>query len=357
MKKLSVIAFVAACATVLGVTPALADSGVSVLVSLTPLTAGSMPVKITTYGRVVPAQKARRTLSAPVAAEVRDVEVRTGQTVTKGESLVTLVPSPQTRADYKQAQLALKVAKHLLARSRQLFASHLETAAQLAQDEKTEADARARLDALTEEGANGPNTLKAPFNAIVMKIDVSSGSFVSQGSSVVELARPEGLVFRTGLVPALAMEVKMGDEAKITPFSGSGDYQGKVILRGSVVGTDNGLVPIDVSLPDSALLTGEMGQVEINTGLKSGYIVPHSALLLNPSGQTYIVQSVHMVAKIVLVKVLSSEHGKDLVEGKVVAGAPVVTTGNYQLDNGTGMHTAGGSASPSNKGSSGNGGQ
>ena len=361
MKSLSFIALVVACAAIIGSRPALADDGsaVTVTVNLIPLQKGNLPTSVTTYGRVVPSQKAREILSAPVAARVSQVEVREGEMVGKGAPLVTLVPTPGTRSTYKQAELALKVARHLLARSRQLAKAHLETAAQLAQDEKTEADARTTLDALREEGANGPNTLKAPFDAVVMTIAASSGSVVAQGAPVIELARPAGLVFKTGVVPAEAAAIKIGDEATITPFSGSGTFHGKVVLRGSVVSTVNGLVPIEISLPDSPLLTGEMGKVVINAGLKHGYIVPHEAVLLNTSGQTYIVQSIHGVARLVPVTVITSKGDQDLVQGKLVAGAPVVGTGNYQLDNGTKIRAAGesGGASGSGKASTGKRGQ
>ena len=337
MKNLAIALFV--CAAVIGSTAAFADDGsdVTVNVSLVPLQSGSLPTSVTTYGMVVPSHKARLNLSAPIAAKVSDVEVREGEIVDKGSPLVTLVPSPSSRAAYKQAKLALKVANHLLERSRSLAKAHLETASQLAQDEKTAEDAKSTLEALQEEGASGPNTLKAPFRAIIMKINANSGTFVSQGDNVIELAKPEGLVFKTGVVPELAAQIKNGDDATITPFSGSGTFHGKVILAGSVVDPQNGLVPIEISLPDSSMLTGEMGKVVINTGVRNGYVVPHDAVLLNTSGQTYIVQSINNVAKIVPVTVITSKDDNDLVEGKLVADAPVVGAGNYQLDNGTKM--------------------
>jgi len=343
MKNLSLIILVAVCAAIIGPGLVLADDGgdVTVAVHLIPLQKGSLPTSVTTYGRVVPSQKARETLSAPVAARVSNVEVREGERVDMGTPLVTLVPSPETRSNYKQAKLALKVARLLLARSRQLAAAHLETAAQLVQDEKKEVDARITLKALQEEGANGPNTLKAPFGAVITNIAASSGAFVAQGAPVIELARSAGLVFKTGVVPAEAAEIKDGEEATITPFSGSGTFHGKVVLRGFVVSTQNGLIPIEISLPGSTLLTGEMGKVVINTGVKQGYVVPHEAVLLNTSGQTYIVQSIHDVAKLVPVTVITSKGDKDLVQGDLVAGAPVVGTGNYQLDNGMQLHAAG----------------
>jgi RND family efflux transporter MFP subunit len=353
MKNPSLIILVAVCAAIIGPGPALADDGggVIVTVNLIPLQKGSLPTSVTTYGRVVPSQKARETLAAPVAVRVGNVEVREGERVDRGTPLLTLVPSPETRANYKQAELGLKVARLLLARSRQLAAAHLETAAQLAQDENKEADAKTRLEALREEGANGPHALKAPFDAVITNIAASSGAFVAQGAPVIELARPADLVFKTGVVPAEAAGIKDGDEATITPFSGSGTFHGKVVLRGSVVSTQNGLIPIEISLADSPLLTGEMGKVVINTGVKQGYVVPHEAVLLNTSGQTYIVQSIHDVARLVPVTVVTSEGDRDLVQGELVAGAPVVGTGNYQLDNGTKIHAAGNGNAPGGNGS------
>ncbi len=346
MKKLSLIALVAVCATIVGPRTVLADGGsaVSVAVNLIPLRTGSLPTSVTTYGRVVPSRKARETLSVPVATRVSNIEVQDGERVTKGAPLLTLVPSPGTRSSYRQAKLALKVARQLLARSRQLAAAHLETSAQLARDEKTEADAETTLETLQEEGANGPNTLKAPFDAVVMSIGAISGSFVAQGAPVIELARPTDLVFKTGVVPAEAAAIKNGDEAVITPFSGSGVFHGKVVLCGSVVSTANGLVPIEISLPDGPLLTGQTGKVVIDTGVRQGYVVPHEAILLDTSGQTYIVQSIHGVARLVPVTVITSQGHQDLVEGELVAGAPVVGTGNYELENGTKMRAAGESA-------------
>ncbi len=330
-------ALLALTAVINGWTPAYADDGaaVGIRAHLIPLRKGSLPLSVTTYGRVAPPHNARETLPAPVTVRVGRVEVREGERVAKGAPLVTLLPSPETRLAYRQAETALTVARRLLARSRQLAASHLETAAQLARDEKTETDAQATLETLRAEGANGPNTLRAPFDAVVMQIAASSGSFVVQGAPVITLARPAALVFKTGVVPAEAAQINKGDAATITPFSGSGTFHGKVVLRGSVVSTASGLVPIEISLPGSSLLAGQMGKVVIDTGLKQGVIVPHQAVLLDTSGQTYIVQSIHDVARQVPVTVITSKGDQDLVEGNLVEGAPVVGTGNYQLDNGT----------------------
>lgn len=316
------------------------NQDVTVQVNLVPLKKGRLPTSITTYGRVMPAEKSRTVIAAPIAAQVSDVDIRPGQAIEKGAPIIILAPSPQSRATYNQAKLSLVTAKKLLSRSRSLAKAHLETSAQLVQDEKSAADAMLTLKALEEEGAGGPNTIMSPFSAVVMNVNVSAGTFVTQGEPLVTLARPGDLVLRTGVVPAEASRIRPGDKVTITPFSGSGTFQGKVILRGSVVSQANGLAPIDVSVPGKSLMTGEMAKAVIDTGIVQGYLVPHDAILLDESGQTYIVQSVDLTAHKVLVTLLASKDGLDIIKGDVIAGAPVVGAGNYQLENGMKMRIA-----------------
>ena len=321
-------------------TAALADDDAgnsSVLVSLIPLKEGSLPTTVTTYGRVMPAEKGRESISAMISARVSNVRVRVGQEVDKGTQMITLIPSPESRAAYKQAKQAVVTADRLLERSRSLASAHMETAAQLALDEKTAADAHSTLDALQEEGASGVSTLKAPFKAMVMSVSVSSGAVVTPGTLLIELADSKDLVFQTGVVPSQAARIKKGDAVTMTPVSGGGAFHGKVAMRGSVVSLQNGLIPINVAITGGDPLAGEMATATIDTGRQRGYVVPHAAILLNDSGQTYVVQSVKAVAKKVPVAVIGAEGDMNVISGRLVAGAPVVGAGNYQLDDGDKM--------------------
>lgn len=323
----------------LGSTAALADdaSNASVLVSLVPLKKGSLPNTITTYGRVMPADKGRESISALIAARVGNVRVHVGQEIDKGAQMITLIPSPESKSAYKQARQAVVTADRLLERSRSLANAHMETAAQLALDEKTAADANSALEALQEEGANAATTLKAPFKAIVMNVNVSAGAVVTPGTSLIELADSKELMFKTGVVPAQAAQIEKGDSVTMSPLSGGSAFHGKVAQRGSVVNLQNGLISVDVAITDGNPLAGEMAMAAINTGDQHGYVVPHAAILLNNNGQTYVVQSVKTVAKKVAVTVIGSEGDMDVVSGQLVAGAPVVGAGNYQLDDGDKM--------------------
>ncbi len=296
-----------------------AEENQSVLATVAPLEKGTGPVTVVAFGVVRPSYESEQSIAAPFEGRVGSVVVRESQVVTKGTPLVTLIPTPETRAAYA-------LAKQLAERTRALARAYLTTATDLA---KAESD----FSILQEEGAGGPNTIKAPFDAVVMKIDASQGAVVSQGAFLIDLAPPNDLTLEVGVVPAQAIAIKPGNKVDITPLGANDQtFSGTVRLRGSMVGSDDGLVPVEITLPPDKVLPGEMARAIITTSQAEGYVVPHEAVLVNDDGSFYVVQAVDMAAKKVKVKVLASVDGKDIVQGDFDAGSPIVVTGNHQLD-------------------------
>ncbi len=317
--------------------PARADEGaapVSVLVQTTAVKKGSLPRIVIAYGAAQAAPSARDSLMAPVAAVVADVYVRTGQSVAKGAPLVALAPTPQTGAAYAAAASAAKLSSDALVRTRQLRAESLATELQLAAAEKADTDARAALAALRAQGAAGTTVLRAPAAAVVTAVGANQRAIVAEGTPLVDLARPGGLVLLAGVVPAEAATIKPGDQVAVTPIGSQASYPAKVLLRGAAVDPGNGLVPIEVSLPAGALLPGESAQAAITTGHVTGFVVPHVAVLVNDQGGTYVVQAIAGAAKLVPVRVLLPGGASDVVDGALDAAAPLVLAGAYQLQDG-----------------------
>jgi RND family efflux transporter MFP subunit len=312
----------------------------SVLVQLTSLHEGSLPRIVTAYGRVQPATSARQTVMAPLSAVVRDVYVRPGEKVAKDAKLLRLTPSPAATASYVQAESAARVASQLVARTRQMVTQHLATAQQLADAEKSEADAHATLNALQVQGADGPKDLRAPFDAIVTTIASSPGSIVTEGAPLLELIKPEGLVLGVGVIPEQANSVTAGDAVTIAPIGGGSALRSTVSLRGSVVDTGDGLVPVQIAIPADKMFSGEMARADIVTGETKGYVVPHEAILVDGQGKPYVVQSVNLTARKVPVRVLGAEGEDNVITGQLDPAAPLVLSGNYQLDDGMKMRVA-----------------
>ncbi|MGH8291024.1 MAG: efflux RND transporter periplasmic adaptor subunit, partial [Steroidobacteraceae bacterium] len=235
---------------------------------------------------------------------------------------------------YRQAKSALAVAQQLLASTERLAALHLATAQQVADARKSESDARSQLQALETVGAGGRKVVRAPFAAIVTGLTATSGAIVAEGGQLMELVAPGRLVLTVGVVPAQADGIHSGDKAEVTLVGAEQPVVASVLLRGAVAESDTGLVPVEVALPPGRFLPGEMAEAAITTGVKRGYVVPHAAILVNDKGAPYVVQAVKGVAHKVSVQVLDAHGDQDVITGALNARAPLVLTGNYQLDDG-----------------------
>lgn len=279
-------------------------------------------------------------MQAPLAAVVEEVYVKPGQEVAEGASLIRLGPTPATAASYAQTISALRVAREAEQRTRSLLAQHLATAQQLADAKKATSDAQSSLAALRAEGAASPQILRAPAAAIVTAVSTSLGALVTQGAALLELARPNGLILRAGLVPERANAVHPGESATMTALGSTGSFSGRVLLRGSMIDQQTGLVPVDIALPSGSLLPGQMAEAAITTDQVEGYVVPHAAVLVDDAGAPYVVQVAKGVARKVPVRVLLGGDGKDVVGGALNPADPLVLAGNHQLTDGMRVRTA-----------------
>jgi membrane fusion protein, multidrug efflux system len=310
------------------------NSNQSVLVTLTHLKEGSLPSVVVGYGTVGAANSGRETVMAPESAVVGEIFVRLGEQVPAGAPLVELAPSPASAASYQQAKSALTVAQQLVASTEKLVALHLATTQELANARKSESDARSQLRALDKVGAAGPKVVRAPFPAIVTALTATPGAIVAEGAPLMDLAAPGRLVLTIGVVPGQAAAIAANDSAAVTLIGGSVSAAGRVMVRGNVAEADTGLVPVDIALPPGKFLPGEMAEAAITTGELHGYVVPHDAILVDDSGAPYVVQAMGDTAKKVSVRVLGAHGDEDVISGALDARAPLVLTGNYQLDNG-----------------------
>ena len=307
---------------------------VSVLVQTAAVKRGSLPRIIVAYGVAKTNPTAQESVVAKVSAVVAAVHVRTGQAVRKDDPLVELRPTPSTRAAYAAAVSAERAAADALSRTKQLAAELLATAQQLAEAEKADSDARTALQALRAQGADGLAVLRAPFPAVVTAVSAAPNSIVAEGAPLVELARPNGLVLSTGVVPAQAVSIEPGNAAVVEALGRSETLKSRVALRGAAVDPASGLVPVDVSLPAGALLPGETARASITIGEAQGFVVPHAAILVNEQGDAYVIQAVRGVAKAVPVRILATVGDEDAVGGPLDVAAPLVVAGNHQLQDG-----------------------
>lgn len=310
------------------------SAGPSVLVQVTKLQKGSLPRIITVFGKVEASEGMRLDLTAPSTAIVEGIFVKPGEQVDSGTALIRLGPTPGTAAAYEKAVSALNNARDLLQRTEALLAQHLATRQQVEDARKALSDAEASINALSAEGADTPKTLSASSRGVVTGVSATLGAIVNQGASLLSIAHTSRLVLHAGAVPEEARAIDKGDTANVSALGGGDTGSGTVLLRGSIVDPNTGLVPIEIALPPNKFLAGQTAQAGIITGVVGGYIVPHEAVLLNEHGSPYVMQTKGMIAHQVPVKILLSAGPRDVITGALDPQAALVLAGNYQLKDG-----------------------
>lgn len=142
-------------------------------------------------------------LGLPVSGLVEKINVKTGQRVSKGDDLLSLDPAPFKTAQ-RRAQAKLTVQETLLKQSerdlqqqRELFDRTVLSMVELEDAELREKRDQANLEdtkgqLLTANYKLAHSKIEAPFDAVIMSVNVNEGQYVSnalQGVVLISIAR------------------------------------------------------------------------------------------------------------------------------------------------------------------------
>ncbi len=195
---------------------------------------------VSASGVVVPEPKA--SLSFPLTGTVKTVEVKAGDQVTKGQTLVTL-DTTLLEAQVKQAQAALTAAQ---ANEKYLFRigtdqEHIDAANADVQQ------AQAGLDSANATLAQA--TLTAPFDGTIASLDTSPAETVVPGQEVIMIGNLSNFqVETTDLSERDAPLVQIGQPAQVTVTALNTQFPGKVSDISRISSTVGGDVVYKVTI-------------------------------------------------------------------------------------------------------------
>ncbi len=216
---------------------------------------------VSASGVIVPEPKA--SLSFPLTGTAKTVEVKAGDKVTKGQTLVTLDPS-LWEAQVKEAQAALAAAQ---ANEKYL----LRTGTDQEHIDAANADierAQAALDSANSTLAQA--TLTAPFDGTIASVDISPAETVVPGQEVIMIGDLSNFqVETTDLSERDAPSVQVGQTANVNVTALNAQFPGQVTDISRISSTVGGDVVYKVTIQfDSqpkGLLWGMTVDVTIQT--------------------------------------------------------------------------------------------
>ncbi len=295
------------------------------------------------YGEVVPAPRASTTLSAEAQAVVDSVDVRVGQHVAKGQTLVELRPSPQTNLSVAQARANVAQEKKKLEAVKQRRKLHLATNTDVANAQQAYDQAKLQLQSLTSRGGTGHTRLRAPAAGIVASVSTQDGAVVAPGDPLVVVTRGGDVELSVGVEPEDIAHVHTGQTVSFSALHAPREsHQGTVRATSGVVRPDTRLVPVYVSVPSGLnLLVGQPVQATIPVEEHQALVVPRSAVLpTDDHMKLFTVHKGHAVKHIVEIG-LENDNEVEIVKGDIKPGQSVVVTGNYELEDGMPVRTSG----------------
>jgi membrane fusion protein (multidrug efflux system) len=326
-----------------GPAPAQQDAGVVASITSARAVRTTVPITVTAYGDVAPAQS--ETLSVPRAGQLVALPVVVGQRVRKGTPLARLTADPASETSYLAAQTALKLAQGESQRIQSLFRLQLATVSQVETARKAEQDAQSALDAQRKLGGGSESsTVTASFDGVVTALTAALGDRLAANAPILQLGRVDQLRVNLGIEPAQRYRVHVGDAVDLialqshpaTDSTRAPTATGRISNVQDLVDPKTQLVNAVAQVPPAAagpLVLGMRVQAVIATGQADGWLVPRLAVLNDDQGD-YLYQVRDGVAHRLGVKRRTEVNGQAVVDGALDAALPVVALGNYELQDG-----------------------
>jgi RND family efflux transporter MFP subunit len=315
---------------------------VSALVKTQALQQRSLTDSITAFGDVMTGQVVA--VGFPRAGQVSRLLVVPNQPVKTGTPLATLTSDPTAKLAYAQAGSAVNFARGELGRVEELFKLQLATTSQVDNSRRALQDADANLAAQQQLGGDvGTATVAAPFNGVVVLVNVAQGDRIQPGAAILQLGPTDVLRVELGIEPDDAHLVRRGMPVTLSPVS---DFTKTVSVS---IAENQGSVNPKTQLVDAVamvpaarapfLVPGMHVRAIVTVGQHLSWAVPRAAVLTDAKG-AYVFQVAGGKARRVNVTPAGEMQGLVAISGGMDPQLPVVEVGNYELQDGMVVRTA-----------------
>jgi len=316
----------------------------SVLVKTTAAEERIVTDTLEAYGILDPDPDQVLSLSLPHAGLINRVWVRLGQRVESGDRLLEVVTAPDARMQYLQAQSAVDFARRELVRQQRLLNEQLATKAQVDAARKGLQDAGSTLQALEKRGLDVvQETLRAPMEGIITRLDVSQGQRVQADTTAMLIAAEKRLIARLGVEPEDLTDVHTGAAVTVTPvFMPGVSIETTVREVHAMIDPNTQLVEVLAAIPEQQvehLVLGSRIRGSIQLASSTSLAVPRSAVL-SEGDNAYLFVVEDGRARRVAVRTAGEQGDVVAVAGSLSAGDKVVVTGNYELADGMAVREA-----------------
>ena len=295
-------------------------------------------------GTIIPSMNGRTGLVAPFGGTVVSVSVLAGQTVQKGELLMTVASREilEAQSNLKQAEAELDNAKAVAYRHRTLANKKIGANSRALEAEAQVAFARAKVSSLKrilELGSirlnsDGSYDLVAAKSGRIVATKASPGASIDAMAPAVIIDTSYVMWVEAQLPASYVSEIHQGDVIEAR------SVDGKRVASGRVLSVGHSLDPMSRSTKLTGELTnglkflsGEFVNVSIIRAAKLGGLEVPSASVAFIEGKSNIFVRTQKGFSVAAVKVRGKSFKLATIEGEVLPGQQVATSGLAILEN------------------------
>jgi membrane fusion protein (multidrug efflux system) len=231
-------------------------------------------------------------LAMDVSGLVTEVNLRSGEDVSKGQPLLQLRDGDDV-AQLQQLQANAQLSRVTLDRARQQLAAQ---AISKASFDSADADYKARQAAVAQQKVVvEKKQLRAPFAGRAGIVTLSPGAYLSAGTAVVTLQQLDPLLVDFSVPQSELGRLQVGQHVDLTLDAYPGKtFSAELSAISPKVEPNTRNVQVEATVPnhDKGLTPGMFARVSVDVGSKRQQLtLPQAAVVYNPYGDTvYVVQ-------------------------------------------------------------------
>ncbi len=251
--------------------------------------AQAIPETYTTAGTLVANE--RVDIASRLLGEIRNLAVREGQAVTKGQRLLT-VDATEITNRLNEVQARLSEARAQADEARADLERHQKLLSQKAISERAVEQARLHYD-VTRESVRAADAatsqiraqleytdIRSPVTGVVVTKHKQNGDMATPGAPILTIEDPSNIEVETFIKESYVNQVNPGDKVQVSIDALRRQVSGTVtrVVRSGETGTYRYLVKMVLS-DISDLRAGMFARVEFPIGEKAGIAIPNTAII------------------------------------------------------------------------------
>ncbi|RCH55213.1 efflux RND transporter periplasmic adaptor subunit [Mucilaginibacter hurinus] len=263
---------------------------------------------------------------------ITNIYVKTGQRVSKGQTLVQLDNSV-LRQQIAQAESQVALMRQLYNRQKNLWDQKIGTEVQFLQAQTNLQSAEKSLSALRQQ--SNQFRIISPINGTVDQMDLKLGQAASPGQTGVHVVNDAILKVKANVPESYAASVATGNSVKVVVPDVGDSVVTKVSFAGKAIDAASRSFPVEVKLPSRNSFRPNMTAVlKIADYTKTNALaIPIKAVQKSETGD-YIFVNANGIAKQVVIKTGNISNGRVEVVSGLSAGQQVIVEGATDLEDG-----------------------